>query len=307
LGAWFRVVVPPGKEGTTLLGFIASNEVEIIEETTVPKRDFWAPEEGTFRGLGFDLVFDAGFVTLGSGDLKAGVRGRYDELVDSVQAFGYNVIDKDVRAFGSGIQAAAEAVWNLDSRLGFGIGGEYVYGRRLDKFGYMVAATYFSAASVSTLDILILGPKIHYTIPLSRVVSLRLNGGPAVFLANFKYDWSIILPGWEKSYYQRAHKAILGAQGGAALEFKLNKRTALFVQAAGRYAKSTDVAGEERDLVLWMGIDVSGPEMKGPLYFLPGGPYPRLAVRPEAPGGDARKARFDLSGVSLSLGLRVKF
>lgn|GEM_PF-2526580 len=306
-GAWFRVVVPAGREGVTLIGFVASNEVEIVEEKTGPQRDFWAPEEGSFQGLGFDIVLGAGLLAFGGGDVAKGVRGMYDELAASVEDLGFPVEERKFRPLHQGVQASVDVIWNLGRRLGLGIGGGYLYARRIDTFSYIIGGKMYSANSLPLLISKALRPKAHYTIPLSRLVALRLSGGPAIILAKFQYEWNIIIPGWEKTFYLRTRKTILGAEGGAALEVSVNPRTAFVLQAVGRYGRSSNVTGRGRHLDMWEGLDVSGPEIQGPLYFLSGGRFPALDVSADPPGGGARKARIDFSGVDLSVGLRVKF
>lgn len=307
VGAWYRVFVPPARDGVSFLGYIASNEVEVIEERVVPPRDFWAPTEDEFQGLGYDLVLGGGLTFFGSGDLASGVSGRYDALASLIQGFGYSVTDKRFGRLGSGVQATAEVIRDLDGRFAWGVGVDYLSARRHDSFVYTFSGIMASAHSGGFLKAWVLRPKLHYTIPLSKTFSVRLNAGPALFLASFDYDYQVFLPTQEESFYQSGRKAILGAQGAAALEVRVNSRTAFVLQASGRYGRTKNLTGTERTMVLWNGLDRSGPEISGSFYFFPGGPFPSLAVRSEPPAGPARKATADFSGVDLTFGLRVKF
>lgn len=306
-GAWYRVFVPPSRDGVSFLGYIASNEVEVVEERSIPPRDFWAPAEDEFRGLGYDLVLGGGLTFFGTGDIASAVRGRYDFLATLVQDLGYSITDRKVGRLRSGLQVTAEVIRDLDGRFAVGVGADYLSARRHDNVVYMLGDALTSAHSSGFLRLWVLRPKLHYTIPLSKAVSVRLNAGPALFLASFEYNYQILLSDKEESFYQSGRKAILGAQGAAALEVRVNPRTAFVLQASGRYGRTKNLTGTERTMVLWSGLDRSGPEVRGAFYFFPDGRFPALAVLSEPPAGPARKAAADFSGVDLTFGLRVKF
>jgi hypothetical protein len=311
VGAWFRVVVPPAKDEITIIGFLASNEVEILEEKTTPKPDFWAPESGQFQGIGIDLQVGAGFTYFESGNLNPGVRGMYDELAAVFAAMGYPILDKKNGPFQSGVHFAADVIYNLGPHLAVGLGTEYVHARRFDSFGFMVGINYQTAYSTPIFSALVFRPGVYYTIPLTQVLAVTLVGGPALFFTSYEYNRNASIPGapysvWEESLHQRGRKLILGAQAGAGLELHINKRTAFVLQTMGRFARSSNMTGEEKNLVMLQGQDI-GPTYEGQLYFVPGGTYPRLAVRPDAPSSDARKAVVNFTGVDFTFGLRVKF
>lgn len=131
VGAWFRVVIPAGKEEIAIIGFIASNEVEILEEKTTPRPDFWAPPPpGTFLGLGFDIVLGGGFTNFGSGNLAAGVRGMSDEPAERIQRMGNTLLERESGPFRSAVHASADILYNLGPRLAVGIGGDLIKARK---------------------------------------------------------------------------------------------------------------------------------------------------------------------------------
>lgn len=306
-GAWFRVVIPPGKEEITIIGFIASNEVEILEEKTAPPADFWAPEPGEYRGHGFMVKVGGGLTFFGGGDLADGTRGMYDAFADLVAARGYPISRRKYNPFNLGVQATIDLMVGRGPRLAFGLGFEYIQAQRFDNIGYMIGLTSGTANSVPVLRALIVRPGVYYTLPVSKVISVGLFGGPALFFTRFTYNLNGASPGWEENLTLRASKVIAGAQGGTGLEFAINERMAFILQATGRYAEASGLKGEEEALVTRFGQDVSEPRTEGSLFFVPGNPHSRLTVRSEAPAAEARKASFDFTGVDLSFAIRVKF
>jgi hypothetical protein len=201
----------------------------------------------------------------------------------------------------------ADVAVRVGSRLGVGLGGDYVSAQNTSQFGFMEGINYHTVNSIPMLRAYVLRPGLYYTLPLGRLLSLKLCGGPAIYFSEFEYNRNAVALKFEENFHQRARNTFVGVQAGAGLEVHLNERAALVFQATGRYARTSNLEGEEKHVRIYETLDVSPPDYEGPLYFIPDAAFPRLSVRPEAPSAGARKAIFDFSGVDLTLGLRVKF
>ncbi len=300
-GAWFRLVLPPGKDDIVLIGYIAKSEVEILEQKIKKAVDFWLTEKEGFKGVGLHLTLLAGWAMIPSGDIHKGADGLFNIGADTIVARGADIIGRDVKDLHLGANLGGDIIYDLSPTIGIGIGFGYIHAMKIDKFRYRRKIYEYTMESVTDLTVTTFRLGAAYAVSLGRLFKLRFNAGPAVFRVNIDYVRNAADLGFMESYNVKAKSTNLGYQGGVTLETRFLERVSLFFKIQGRSVKVTDFKGFE--ILGGWEENLAFPEATnaGNLYFIPGHPYPRLAVLPEgvsdAPG--ARKAVFDFTGADL--------
>jgi hypothetical protein len=91
-GDWFRVVLPPGKDGIVMIGWIAKGDVQVLKEKIKKPTDFWQVEEGRFEGIGLHITLSVGWASFPSGDIDKGAKGLYNIGADAIAARGVDLL-----------------------------------------------------------------------------------------------------------------------------------------------------------------------------------------------------------------------
>ena len=308
-GAWFRIALPPDKEGIVILGYIATNDVEILEEKIQKQPDVLGAEPEEFRGIRISLKVTAGWHYFSGGDIDKGARGLFDLNADLISSSGYTEERRKPKPFHSGIEASGDLVYQLNTRIGIGLGASYDSASAESLFTfYGKDMVVFKMWSTPWINMLSFRLGLFYALPVARWLTVSLSGGPALYFVKYKYNRNIQYSTMEEDYYQQAKATKLGIQGGLGLEIHLNQRVAFLIEAQGRYVKFTDLRGSENSEGLWF-IPTSPTEKVGSLYYIEGEGYPQLAVLTDdsAANSNARKAVLDFTGVSFKAGFRFRF
>jgi hypothetical protein len=305
-GEWYRIMIPAGQEMISAIGYISAKDVKVLEEQALGAPDFWSVSGAQYKGAGVDIIFTAGWTHFGGGTVTDGVGGLYDEWKAMIAAKGYPISDIVHRPFRTAIDASVDVAFRLSSRLAVGIGGGYFNARNFDSFGLMDGIIYHPANCTPILQAFIIRPAVYWTLPLNEVLSLRLDGGPAIFLSNFEYNRNYATSLADESFHIRAHGTAFGVQGGAALEVRLNERVGLLFRAMVRIARISSMEGDEKFESVVNSLDNSTPQYGGTLVVERRGVYSVLTVHPDTGITDAQTARFDFSGFSLSFGLKIR-
>jgi hypothetical protein len=200
----------------------------------------------------------------------------------------------------------ADLANRLSPGISVGLGGEYLHARNMDQFGFMEGINYHTANSLPTLQAVIIRPGIYLTFPLGSTLSVRLDGGPALFITNFDYIRNAATTVSFESDHLSVKDIAIGIQAGISFEVNLNERIGLFLRTTGRYARAASFKGDEKIDGTVNNMDVSEPQYTGPLYFIHRGSFSSLSVHPDITSSDARSAVFDFAGLDLSLGLRIR-
>jgi hypothetical protein len=309
-GDWFRVVLPPGKDGIVMIGWIAKGDVQVLKEKIKKPTDFWQVEEGGFEGIGLHMTLSAGWASFPSGDIDKGAKGLYNFGADAIAARGVDTIERNVKPLRSASSLGADFIYDLSPKIGIGMGVGHIHTLGVDSFRYSELEVYENTMTSATdLTIVTLRLGAFYALPLHRLFNLRLYAGPAVFITNLDYSRNAQGLNFEENYTIMGKTTTLGFQGGAALEVRIIERASLFFKVQGRHAKLSNFKGSEHLVGRENDLSIPPITKEGILYFVPENPYPRLAVFPEgssdAPA--ARKAVLDFTGVDLLLGLHVRF
>ncbi len=313
-GEWFRVIYGPDEHGFSVVGYIHSGDVEVIRENITEELDFWVEEPKTFEGLGLSLKLSGGFNYFNAGDVGEGAKGYYDIRAGYFSSAGYS-LEQRKRPFNNGFDLAGDIIYYLKPKLGIGIGSGYIYSARTSFFVVsgkdIFLETFGSTSEIRAFPIRL---SLYLSLPVHRLFTVSVSGGPELYLAEFSYylgpDWIDL-----NSVSQKATSRGFGIHGGLGLEVKMNRRTAFVVEGLGRYAKISNFEGKETKY-LWV---PTGPvagigeeriwSEEGTLYYLEQGNQSYLAILSEDPSGftTAKKASFDLSGLSIRAGLIYRF
>lgn len=298
-GEWFRVIFQH-ENGIVVIGYIHSGRVKVMKEKIDQRIDFWGEESDFFKGIGLIVKVSVGFNHIAAAEINHGIRGVVDYYKFILSRWGH-YFDREVEPFHSGFDFGADAIYNINSHIGVGLGLSYVqwgnkswlslkepqYARRLDSTPRVKAYPVRLGAFV--------------TLPVFRNINVTFNAGPSYYFVHYKYNMSY-----------RPYALILkasgqgwGFHGGAGLELEWNSRSTLFIEYQGRYAKLNNFEGVEEEV-----IGAFRDKVEGPLLYIAGEGLPTLiGIFNEAPHwyDTVRKANFDLSGFAVRVGVKVKF
>jgi hypothetical protein len=308
-GDWFRVIPGPGQEGIVTIGYVASPDVTVLEEKVQKAADYWQPQAERFRGIGLTVKLKGGFTSGAGGDIERGAVGMFNSEIADLITQGFSMFSKTMRPFRSRFTLSGDLLLALSARLGIGAGVEYtrVSGNNYQQFGRNDIMTN-TLGSEPIIDSIGIKLDVHYEIPLSRLLSAFVEGGPSLYLADYSMGFSSPAGGeFQDTMVQRATGRALGFWGGAGLDIAMNSRVGLFLEAQGRYARVGNFQGSE-SFEHWANYQSTTTRSEGSLYILEGSEFPRLAILADsAAAQSARRVAFDLSGISLLAGMRIRF
>ena len=258
------------------------------------------------------LKLTGGMTYLWAGDYNQGVRGAYDYYSDN-----FSGVSGQYRAFHLGWHFGGEVIVELGPRFGVGLGAGYIQASRQSAFSY--AWWDFSEAESykPTLSIVPLTLNLHYALSSSGPFVIDIYGGPGYYLASFQHEGTSTSNffGFKETTTFKAQKGVVGGQGGISLEFRMNSVLGLIVQAEGRLARISDPIGDWTDqvetlLVSWR------EQGRGRVFWCydvsaEGTDYPRIAFSKTQPSeilfSNVRKGSINLSGISATAGLKIRF
>jgi hypothetical protein len=310
INEWFRVVIGPDEDGIVTIGYIQSQNVNIIREKIIKELDYWEEESEFFEGIGLSVRLTGGPTFFSGGDIRRGDKGLYDAASDFVTSYGY-VTERRFDAFRSGFEVVADFVYNLTSKFGIGIGAGYVH---LTQHSLLI----FNPPNVFEGNQVGSSPKVaaypirlgvFFNFPLHRLVNLSLDSGAALYITKYTYsrstNWYLL-----DLINQKANATGIGFHGGIGFEINFHPRAALILEGRGRYAKISGFKGESNiKRSINPPLEIADIRDKGTLYYIEGNGRPFLAFFEQEPTGyqTVRKAALDLSGFVFQAGLKVKF
>lgn len=303
---WFRVVIGPDEKGFSLIGYLHSSDVEIIEEKIIKEPDFWEEEPEFFEGIGLRLKFSGGLSFFGLGDIEKGTSGFFNSAADLFISSGY-MVNKRPESFTPALDISGDIIFNIKPRIGIGLGTGYIHVSAKNFFIVLGKELILEqqVGSIPKINVMPIRLGVFFTFPIRGLFSIRLNAGPSLYLAKYSYGRETDIKDIT-DIFQKATAQALGFHGGLGIAVDLNKRTVFFIEGQARYAKLSNFEGEEKQR---NSDNVYSLEEKGKLYYFEDGPYSYLTIRNDAPEGyiTVRKASFNLSGISLRAGLIIKF
>lgn len=305
-GSFSPVSIKLNPEGT--LGMDSYNSPPLalwgVKVLARPKRDAGGGEKGSLRFFGLSVKLAGGGSFFRCGDFERGSRGEFEARVEDIVGQGFTIQEERARSLDSGLEIAADLIYNVTPRIGISLGIEA--GRaRAESFlifyeNFMLP---FRLQTIPNLQTTLIRLGVLYWLPLGRIFSFYVNGGIGLYQVEYNLTLNLIMEGESEDFGQRAKARGFGVHGGGGFELALNPKVGLFVEAQGRYARLGGFKGSEM-LEVYPGA--GSYEREGALYYLESDSHPRLAILESEPVG-VRKAVLDLQSLNICAGLRFKF
>lgn len=248
-------------------------------------------------------LFTGGNYTAG-GDLNEGSLGLVDFYSGVLGILGKG----DLKPVHYGFSLGGEFSISLTSRLSLGFAIESL---QIEKESLADFSQVMQTYTVKTR------PKLS-TVPVGITVSyaffsdLYIKGGFSYYFAKCYYLYQIQEKEQMQEWQGEASAQGLGLQGGLGFNRSIAPHLSLVVELAGHYAKIDGFQGKDTFQ------DTSGQTLteEGTLYLIQAEvseqqSYPLLFIRESKPHEagviEAREAQIDFSGVSLKIGLSIRF
>jgi len=351
VGSWYKVNLPPDESGFVVSGYIHESIVEVVGEIeevpTKEKAEEERPPEvikpvvlkpevrqempiktpfvkkpPAYHLISFKI--NTGLSYMIHGDINSvfqDLNDYYSDLNYYDEYYSYTLSDEWGKLH-LGPNFEIDAIYNLSTNLGVGIGLEYIRGTKKDKTSLTVTySSYYydwtyrydfdTDTKVSALPIKL---NIYYTLPIMHGIKAVINGGLGYYSTKFKIDERIdeFYDGrhgdWVMSKIDVSGRS-LGLQGGISFEYSLSKNLSLVFEGLGRYAKIKCLEGEQS----YTEFDGDYKLFSGKLKFykyhpteLPGKEYSRIGIDlPERYISDIRDASIDFSGLGFRVGIKI--
>jgi len=292
---WFRVVYKH-ENGIVVIGYIHSSQVMAVKEKVVKKTDFWSAESDFFKGIGLTIKVSLGYNHIAAEEINQGLAGVVDyyQLLLSYMGDSFN---GEIMPFHSGFDFGADAIYNVTSRIGIGLGLSYMQWGNLDYISLAHPGSIRRLDSHIRVNALPVRLGVFYTLPVFKKINLTFNAGPTYYFSKHTYNMQY------KPYTvsQKAHGQGWGFHGGIALELEWNSRSTLFIEYQGRHVNLNNFKGTER---------VNFQEEEGSLLYVEYDYIPsQIGISSQAPEfcRTARNANYDFSGFAIRIGAKIKF
>ncbi len=246
-----------------------------------------------------------------------------NDINDHLQSYNdyYNdttvTVGSEFEMIKMGMDFSGEILISFMPNFSIGIGAGYISAGKettLELSDTMYSADYTYNPKFSVIPITL---SFYYGIPIGSSIQVVLNAGLGYYLGTVNFDHiyfgDVGSYTYEESYIWSAQSNAFGFHGGIDLELGIARNVALVVGAKGRYAKLTDLTGDEdyefttsygysssstyEDMTLW--------------YYIYDEELPLAELWENKPTGmyvsDARKAEVNLSGLTFLAGIKISF
>lgn len=307
---WFRVVIGPDEDGIVTIGYIQSQDIEVIRQKIIEELNYWEEETEFFEGIGLSLRMTVGPTFFSGGDIKKGDRGLYDGASDLISSYGF-IIDSRFENFDSGFEVLADVVYDLNPKLGVGIGFGYIHLTQQSRLFFHESGAYNENQMATSPRVTAYPIRLgaFYDLPLNRVIHINLQGGASFYITH--YSNRLYATWYPLDVVDHNANAVgLGLHGGVGIEINFMPRAAFILEGRGRYARISGFKGESNTKkAIAPPILFDDIKEEGTLYYLEGEGPPRLAFFEQEPSGysTARKAVLDLSGFIFQTGFKLRF
>ncbi len=263
--------------------------------------------------IGFSMKVHGGMSYLFSNDINDHLQATTDYWNDR----GVDV-EGEFDLMQNGIEFGGEFIVNLTPHIGIGLGGGYMQASSESTvnnvwFGYSYQDTARPKVTVIPLTL-----SAYFDLPLAKRLSFAVQAGLGYYLGTFSWDYSYEseLDDFKENWEGKSNA--LGFHGGLGFEFNFSSRIALFVEGFGRYAKLKALKGDYTFEETFFGYQGQGSIDEATLWYyewrssLTGNYYPTLEFNDEKPEEtsflkNVREGEFDLTGISVRVGIRIRF
>jgi len=263
-------------------------------------------ERPEFRTGAIPLEFavSAGLGTLSPRDLNDGTRGYAGLTAASLGA--PTPVSPD--ALRLAVLAGFELSYRFSPRLAFGLGADLLQGSNGDTMtisGELLSGTVTTKPSVR-------GVPVKIMVRFYPGAGIYIRGGLGLYSVKAGYLFRTEGAGSFQEAKGSATATGLGAEAAFGGEWDIAPRTAFFIEAGLRMASFSGLTG--RNVTTSSGLD--SQTEAGTLYFFhktgaDDNAYALVAVRGSVPSEtgvvDSRRARVNLSGTAVRVGLRYRF
>jgi hypothetical protein len=258
------------------------------------------------------LTLSGGMGYFIGGDLSTGLKGENAYRLDALNVSPGFAVQK------TGLNFAGEITFYPGKHFGIGVGLEYQRYAKESQIGFTMGSVDATETIKPQTTAMPVTLNLHYRITLSSRLKLVLTAGAGYYLTTLKYDYAtefgIGAKRGAETYSFQARKAAIGGQGGLGLEFAFSRRLAIVLNAVGRYASvgpfENGTWSNSRSGSFGEFSDNGSDDAFWIYDWLQAGKtYSRLAFQETAPSGmqdisNARKAKIDLSGGGVTLGVK---
>ena len=262
------------------------------------------------QDFSFKLTGGASYATLG--DFAKGLSGQSDYLRDEYLAGG------DFKAPALGFGGSAEIVFHFRPNLGLGLGAGFFRHSAAGTMTYDVSFISVQETTTPTVQVVPLTLNLHYYLPAGPALTVDLWAGGGYYLSwlswDYRFDTSLLGFSGYDLYAFKGVKGGIGFQGGLGLEYALGPGLALVLNVSGRYASIGDWSGdwsEEGGGDFWEYADSGTGHAAWAFDWEYGGrTYAQILFQADEPAAPAfsnvRPAKLDLTGVTASIGIRIR-
>lgn len=319
---WFVVQLSP-KEGTTVSGYVHESLVIVIEpltekktppviskkekeeQTPIPSPLKIEQEEAQQTSpFQFTISVTGGGNYVRGGDLNLGVNGLADLYEDILGIRGEGKIDPVHMGYIFGMEVS----FPISDILSWGIGAEHFQGKNESRVDYSQG---LSSSILLTRPNLRATP-ISFFLSFNPVPNLYVKGGISYYFARCSYTYLLQVDNLTRQWEGKANAQGLGLLGSLGFFKNLSSNLSLFAEITGRFAKIKGFKGKED----FQDSSGAGSTEEGTLYliqtqYLAERTHSVLFIRETRPNEagviGATEAQIDLSGMSITLGLRFHF
>ena len=315
-GAWIRFLITR-PDGSLVIGYVAAADLKLLETKEAPAVDYWKVEADAYYGRGLVVRLSGGYGTIGGGDIISGTRDRYQANVDKLLALGREFETENPMSFGSRTSFDLQLLYHLSARFALGLGGNVASSRVFAESTYTKIMTDTLTSGLANVGAKA-EPKLQtvgyqaiasYLLPINKRLSLRLSGGPLLAQVKFRYYGTTTLPTGLEYFYQKMSAHGFGAHASLALELNVNEQASLYLEAFGRAARISGFEGTQATNLTARNGWTENEELSGTLYAVEtdAGTFLMVLSDPASAPGPCHEAVYDLLGVDLRLGVKIRF
>jgi len=269
---------------------------------------------------GFSLKITGGCGTMATGDYNAfgkDFEQYLDDLIPLIESWnGFQVSRTgEFKKINMGSEFEGEIIMDLSGTFGIGFGVGYVSRSSDSKMGLSIDDLGSLSYSIEpTISFTPINLSLYLFPPVAPAMDVYLYGGFGYYMGKFTAISKMVTDGyWEKSESELKDKG-LGFHAGAGLEFNVAPKVAVFIEGKGRYCKLKSWEGDSTltDSDGWTGSESGTMWYYEARDYDTGKWYSTIALQEDKPSEDndirnIREFEANLSGISLRIGIRIKF
>jgi hypothetical protein len=240
-------------------------------------------------------------------DGSIGMNGQWNDAMENVSG--------TFSTFNLGMNLAGEFLVIHNTRFGIGFGAGFFKMSVSDDVQYLnptkgIQYDYVRNPQISVIPLFL---NLHYRTPIAPAMHFTASAGIGYYLGKFtKNDTHTYATGIDVEKFSATNNA-LGFQGSIGFEYNLGQKLFLTADAGYRIAKMSEVTGNYTQTQTGQSVINETRTMWFFDLYIPksGNTYKRTDFSATAPSGNnytnVRKAKIDLSGYSVMIGLRYVF